>query len=161
MILPAQTIAALSEGEFPMIEPFLPEQRYFNQEQKKGNVLTLSFGLGPASYDVRLENEVVSPPRSFRLGVTTEFFRIPSSILAVVHDKSTWARLGIAVQNTILDPGFRGFVTLEITNHGEQTWHFQPGTPIAQIVFHQLSAPTDRPYSGKYQNQGPKPEEAR
>lgn len=67
----------------------------------------------------------------------------------------------IAVQNTIIEPGWRGFLTLEITNHSRGTIWIQRGSPIAQIIFHQLLEPTDAPYVGKYQDQESRPVAAR
>lgn len=86
---------------------------------------------------------------------------MPNDVLAKVSDKSTWARRGIAVQNTVIEPGWRGFLTLEITNHGKQIIDIAAGMPIAQIIFHRLEAPAENPYSGKYQNQAAGPQPAR
>src|SRR5438045_553731 len=84
---------------------------------------------------------------------------MPNDVMAIVHDKSTWARRGVAVQNTVIQPGSRGWLTLEITVHAWRFLRIRAGTPIAQLVFHRLEAPTERGYNGKYQNQrrGPQP----
>ena len=127
----------------------------------------LSFGLGPASYDVRVEfdgsgsiPEVVIAPGGFRLAATIERFQIPLDILMVAHDKSTWARRGLTVQNTVADPGWNGHLTLELTNHSSDRIILSRGTPIAQVVFHQLDRRTSG-YSGKYQDQQRGPVEPR
>jgi len=78
----------------------------------------MSFGLSAASYDVRIAESVTVHPGEFRLASTMERFDIPDDILMVVHDKSTWARRGLGVFNTILDPGWHGYATLELVNHG-------------------------------------------
>lgn len=85
---------------------------------------------------------------------------MPTDVGARVHDKSSWARKFIVVQNTWIDPGWRGYLTLEISSR--QWWRFQrikAGTPIAQVVFDELDKFTDEPYEGKYQDQeyGPQP----
>ena len=84
---------------------------------------------------------------------------MPTGVLGIVHDKSSWARQGLAVQNTVIEPGWRGWLTLELTNHGKDTLIIYEGTGICQVVFHYLDAPTDQPYDGKYNNQprGPQP----
>ncbi len=85
---------------------------------------------------------------------------MPNSVMGIVHDKSSWARHGVAVQNTVIEPGWRGYLTLELTNHSQQTRTIKPGDPIAQIVFHWLDEPTKQPYEGKYQDQAAGPQEA-
>ena len=57
------------------------------------------------------------------------------------------------------EPGWRGYLTLEISHHGLRQIHLPAGCSIAQVVFHLLDAVTDEPYDGKYQDQaaGPQP----
>ena len=86
---------------------------------------------------------------------------MPADVIAFVHDKSTWARRGLAAQNTVIEPGWSGFLTLELTNHGHETLSLRAGMPIAQVVFHRLMEPTDAPYSGRYQDQAEGPQPAR
>ena len=117
-----------------------------------------TFGLGPAGYDVRVANGRTVLPGQFALTSTLESFIMPDDLLAQVCDKSSWARRGLAVQNTIIEPGWRGYLTLELTNHGHHPIYLRAGTPIAQIIFMQLDQPTDMPYSGKYQDQEPGPQ---
>lgn len=121
----------------------------------------MTYGLSPAGYDVRCAEQVTIPPGAFRLASTVESFIMPDDLIAFVHDKSSWARKGLAVQNTVVESGWRGFLTLELTNHGD-TWIGIPcGAPIAQIVIHTLTAPTDQPYDGRYQDQEAGPQKAR
>ena len=70
-----------------------------------------------------------------------------------VHDKSTWARQGLSVQNTVIEPGWRGYLTIEIALHLDDILIVSEGTAIAQIIFEFLNEETDQPYEGKYQNQ--------
>lgn len=138
----------------------------------------MSFGLSIAGYDVRINIEgargggrpVFSPehgpgirlePGQFLLAATIEHFSMPADCLAIVHDKSTWARRGLAAQNTVVEPGWRGFLTIELTNHGPEGLTIYNGDPIAQIVFHRLDRVPNQGYTGKYQDQGPGPVEAR
>jgi dCTP deaminase len=90
---------------------------------------------------------------------------IPNDVLIVAHDKSSWARRGLAVQNTIFEPGWRGYATLELTNHGRSSLTISAGDPIAQVVCHLLTEPTRQPYgfngTGKYQDQEAGPQPAR
>jgi len=113
----------------------------------------LTYGLSAAGYDVRIKQGFQLQPGDFVLASTVEHFNIPTDCIAIVHDKSTLARLGLAVQNTVAEPGWRGYLTLELTNHNVYPITLFPGQPIAQILFHKLDVPTDQPYAGRYQDQ--------
>jgi len=132
----------------------------------------LSFGQGFAGYDVRVEFEEgqdawMFEPGEFRLASTIEHFRMRSDIIAEVKDKSSWARRGITVQNTVIEPGWRGHLTLELTNHSRQYITIQRGMPIAQILFYQIEFTQQeiahglKGYDGKYQDQERGPQDAR
>jgi dCTP deaminase len=118
----------------------------------------LTYGLSPAGYDLRIDlgsdldrREIA--PGEFLLAATVERFAMPPDVLGVVHDKSTWARRGLCVQNTVIEPGWRGYLTIELTHHGREPILIDQGVAIAQVIFHLLDEPTDQPYAGKYQDQ--------
>jgi len=142
--LPAQTIRRLRP-----IEPF-------HERTVAGGK---TFGLGPAGYDVRIAETLWLWPLWGRLASTIERFDMPDDVIAEVKDKSSWARKFVTVQNTVIEPGWRGYLTLELTRHLPWPIRIKAGTPIAQIVFKRLEEPTDQPYRGKYQDQkaGPQP----
>lgn len=136
-----------------------------------------SYGVGPAGYDLRLDtiswevNDETGAietcqkgwlqPGDFMLASTLEEFRMPDDILGVVHDKSSWARRGPAAQNTVIEPGWRGFLTLELTNHSREPLWLEHGVGIVQVIFHLLDEPAELPYNGKYQDQEAGPQVAR
>lgn len=120
----------------------------------------MSYGLSAAGYDLRVSFEVLLPPGGFILATTIERVVLPADLMAHLADKSSWARCGIAIQNTIFEPGWRGYPTIEISNHGPQHVTIAAGAPIAQMIFHVLDQPTDYPYAGKYQDQPQRPVEA-
>jgi len=149
MILSSQTIRRYCE-EQDLISPFYERTRHEG----------MTFGLSPAGYDVRVEfgpeslySYRILNPGDFILASTVERFKMPNDLIASVADKSSWARRGLAVQNTIIEPGWEGWLTLELTNHGRETLRIEKGMAIAQIVFQRLDFPTDQPYEGKYQDQ--------
>lgn len=154
MILSAQSIREL----YPtMISPFCDRTR------QNG----VTHGLSSAGYDVRVEFDRDGAaelrtlmPGQFILASTIERFMMPSHVVGIVHDKSTWARLGLAVQNTVIEPGWEGWLTLELTNHGSRPLDIIRGQGIAQVVFHLLDRPTQQTYDGKYQRQERGPVEA-
>lgn len=119
----------------------------------------MTYGVGPAGYDVRIAEDHELWTQDFVLASIIEHIVMPTYVIGIVHDKSTWARRGLTVQNTVIEPGWRGFLTLELTNHGVEKIRISAGTPIAQIVFHRLDEPAANPYEGKYQDQeaGPQP----
>jgi dCTP deaminase len=132
-----------------MIEPFC----------ERGVSRGRSYGLSSASYDVRLDRGLWLFPGYGRLASTVERFTMPRDVAGMVKDKSSNARRFILVQNTWIDPLWKGFLTLELTLFRPWPVYLPAGLPIAQIVFVRLDAPTDSGYSGKYQNQerGPQP----
>lgn len=145
------------------IQPYVPDTKQF---------LGKSYGLTAAGYDIRL-GKLRHPRRShalvealhlrpgeFMLAASLEKVTVPNDLQVIVHDKSSWARKGLALQNTVLEPGWEGYITLELSNHGTLGIELKSGMPIAQLVFHELDFPTEKPYTGKYQNQGSDPQEA-
>lgn len=128
---------------------------------ERGVIRGRSFGLSACTYDCRIAEALVIPVKQSRLAVTMERFCFPRDICGSVLDKSSWARVFVSAFNTHLDPGWEGFLTLELSNLGEEFVEFQEGDPICQIKFELLDHPTDLPYRGKYQNQEPKPIAAR
>lgn len=117
----------------------------------------MSYGVGPAGYDVRIKEALHLRSGAFSLGVTIEEFNMPDDVIAFVHDKSTWARNGLSLFNTVIEPGWKGFLTLELVNNRGFPLTIPAGAPIAQIIFMRLEEPTLTPYRGKYQNQPARP----
>lgn len=146
MILSAQTIRKRG-----IITPF------FERTVLNG----MTYGLSGCGYDVRIKQSLIVPVGRFKLASTVEHFLMDDDIVGRVHDKSTLARMGLAVQNTIIEPNWRGYLTLEITNNGYRDITLEAGQPIAQIVFELLDYATEQPYSGKYQDQPDEPVEAK
>jgi len=120
----------------------------------------MSYGVGPAGYDVRIKygfGPYALKPGGFALGVTLKQFDMPNDIIAFVHDKSTWARRGLSLFNTVIEPGWKGFLTLELVNNSRSFIEIPDGCPIAQIIFMRLESETQTPYRGKYQDQPDRP----
>lgn len=119
----------------------------------------LTYGLGPAGYDLRLDLGPVYPvqrwlePGMFMLAASQEHFSMPADVLGRVCDKSTLARRGVSMLNTVIEPGWRGFLTLEIVNHSQSAVELLQGQAIAQVIFEWLDQPAEKVYSGKYQDQ--------
>lgn len=134
-----------------------------------------SYGLSEAGYDIRIKQRVKFRPRDghisavvdgmfvpdtrFILASAIEEFDMPTNLVGIVHDKSTWARRGLSVFNTVIEPGWKGFLTLELVYHGNGELVIPAGAGIAQVLFHELKL--ERAYKGKYQNQEDKPVEAK
>ena len=140
----------------------------------------VSYGLSEAGYDIRIKQEVriekrlypageiwstyldgwlVDMHTKFCIASTIERFQMPSDLVGVVHDKSSWARQGLSVFNTVIEPGWKGFLTLELVYHGNQNLLIPAGAGIAQVVFSKTSDNANYG-SGKYQNAGDFPQEA-
>lgn len=116
----------------------------------------VSHGLSEAGYDIRINQTVwLHPLRRFRLASSFEHFQMPDNLVGIVHDKSTWARRGLSVFNTVLEPGWKGWLTIELVYHGWKPLRIPAGAGIAQVIFHQTTSPAS--YNGKYQHQANKP----
>ena len=87
-------------------------------------------------------------PGEFALGRTQEYVEIPDDIVSRIEGKSSLGRLGLIVHATagFVDPGFKGTLTLEITNLTRVPIKLYAGLPIAQLSFMALDAPAERPY---------------
>ena len=163
--------------EHRMIEPFSDRQ------VREG---VISYGVSSYGYDVRIARDFkiftninstvidpknfdsrsfvdfagdvcVIPPNSFALARTVEYFRIPRDVLVVCLGKSTYARCGIIVNVTPLEPEWEGIVTLEVSNTTPLPAKIYANEGIAQMLFFQSDEPCEVSYAdkkGKYQKQG-------
>lgn len=163
-----------------MISPFIENQK---REEKDKNLI--SYGLSSYGYDARVSDEFliftnvhnalvdpkafsddafvkfqgdvcVIPPNSFVLACTVEYFRIPRDILVICLGKSTYARCGIIVNVTPLEPEWEGHVTLEFSNTTPLPAKIYANEGACQFLFFKASDPCETSYAdrkGKYQNQ--------
>lgn len=130
----------------------------------------VSYGLGEAGYDIRIKQEIKFRPLTlgpqievdgkiefgrFVIASAIEEFDMPADLVGIVHDKSTWARQGLSVFNTVIEPGWKGFLTLELVFHGNKEITIPAGAGIAQVIFSSLA--DDARYEGKYQDQKDEP----
>lgn len=102
------------------------------------------------------DGSVIIPPNSFALAVTMEYFRIPRDVLVVCLGKSTYARCGIVVNVTPLEPEWEGQVTLEFSNTTPLPAKIYAGEGCAQMLFFKGDRPCEVSYNdrnGKYQGQ--------
>ena len=163
-----------------MIEPFEP-----GQVRQRGDQRLISYGTSSYGYDVRCSREVkvftninsatvdpknfdegsfvhvesdvcVIPPNSFALASTVEYFRIPRNVLTVCLGKSTYARCGIIVNVTPLEPEWEGHVTLEFSNTTTLPAKIYAEEGVAQMLFFESDEACETSYAdrgGKYQGQ--------
>lgn len=108
------------------------------------------------SFVTREQDVCVIPPNSFVLTHTTEYFRIPDDVLVICLGKSTYARCGLIVNVTPLEPGWEGHVTLEISNTTPLPAKVYANEGVAQFLFFKGSKPCEVSYAdraGKYMGQ--------
>ena len=167
-------------AERKLIEPFEA-----NQVRQVDGTRVISFGTSSYGYDVRcapefkvftninstivdqknfdrgsfvdLTGEVcIIPPNSFALARTVEYFRIPRNVLTICLGKSTYARCGIIVNVTPLEPEWEGHVTLEFSNTTPLPAKIYANEGVAQMLFFQSDEVCETSYKdrgGKYQGQ--------
>lgn len=163
-------------AEHGMIDPFV-------EKQSRDGVI--SFGVSSFGYDLRVADEFkiftninttvvdpkefdpssfvdfkgnacIIPPNSFALARSVEYFRIPPSVMTLCVGKSTYARCGIITNVTPLEPGWEGFVTLEISNTTPLPARIYANEGLAQVVFFEsdeVPSVTYQDRKGKYQGQ--------
>jgi len=98
----------------------------------------------------------IIPPNSFALARSVEYFRMPRNVLGAVLGKSTYARCGIVTNFTPLEPGWEGYITIEISNTTPLPAKIYANEGIAQVLFFEGDEPCDVSYAdkkGKYQAQ--------
>src|SRR3989338_248426 len=162
--------------EHGMIDPFFEGQR------REG---IISYGVSSYGYDIRITDEFkiftnvnnsivdpknfddkafvdvkadvcIIPPNSFALARTLEYFRIPRDVLVVTLGKSTYARCGIIINVTPLEPEWEGHITIEISNTTPLPAKIYANEGIAQLLFYESDEPCAISYKdrkGKYQGQ--------
>ena len=103
---------------------------------------------------VEVGDRMILHPNQLVLGATLEYLSLPGDLMAYVIGRSSWGRLGLMVATAIMvQPGYRGSLTLELANLADTPVYLYPGVRVAQLVFHALespSAPYARPQA-KYQ----------
>ncbi len=103
-----------------------------------------------------MQDVCIIPPNSFALARTVEYFRIPRDVLVVCLGKSTYARCGIIVNVTPLEPEWEGHVTLEFSNTTPLPAKIYANEGVAQVLFLGADEVCETSYSdrsGKYQGQ--------
>jgi dCTP deaminase len=163
-----------------MIEPFEP-----GQVKESGGKRIVSYGTSSYGYDIRCSDEFkvftninativdpkvfdeksfvniradecIIPPNSFALARTVEYFRIPRNVLTICLGKSTYARCGIIVNVTPLEPEWEGHVTLEFSNTTPLPARIYANEGVAQVIFIESDEVCETSYrdrGGKYQGQ--------
>ena len=98
--------------------------------------------------------ELIVPAHSFILAVTAELIQLPRDISAFVEGRSSIGRAGLFIQNaSVVGPGFKGKLTLELYNANILPIRLTAGMKIGQLIFFQMDSPCESPYQGKYQGQ--------
>ncbi len=168
-------------AENGMIEPFQAGQIRADENGDK----LISYGVSSYGYDVRCADEFkvftnihsatvdpkafdersfvdikgdscIIPPNSFALARTVEYFRIPRNVLTICLGKSTYARCGIIVNVTPLEPEWEGHVTLEFSNTTTLPAKIYANEGVAQMLFFESDEMCETSYmdrGGKYQGQ--------
>ncbi len=96
------------------------------------------------------------PPHSYGLGLTMEYFRIPRSVLGLCHGKSTYARCGVIVNTTPLEPEWVGHLVLEFSNSSATSVRIYAEEGVSQVIFlegDELCSTSYADRAGKYQDQ--------
>lgn len=128
-----------------------------NMFQEKRRFHGVSHGLTECGYDIRIKQDVwLFAGRSFVLASSIEEFDMPNHLMGRVLNKSTWARRGVdACMTTNIEPGWKGWLTIELCYHRWRPLFIPAGSGIAQVIFETLTE--HAAYEGKYQHQPNEP----
>jgi deoxycytidine triphosphate deaminase len=89
-------------------------------------------------------------PDKYYLCLTTESVNMPEDLIAFILQRSTLFRCGVSLRTAVVDPGYRGALTIGIKNEGHMEFKLKRGARIAQIVFSEVKGNAEK-YNGKYQ----------
>jgi dCTP deaminase len=108
--------------------------------------------LNGAGYDLRLAADTTIPSGRNQLVATLERVELPDDLAGTLHIRSSLARAGIIASLALVDPGYRGQLTIALYNASTEPFRMSKGDKFVQMVLHGLSTKTQRPYRGKYQD---------
>jgi dCTP deaminase len=108
--------------------------------------------LGPSGYDLRSASPLSISPGGHQLAHTLETVEVGSMVCGQLFLRSSFAREGLLGSFALVDPGFRGQLTLSLSNMGSSPIEVDEGERLAQIIFTKLDREPQKTYSGRYQN---------
>ena len=108
--------------------------------------------LNPAGYDLRLSVEVVLEPSEHRLVATMERVELSGDLVGVLHIRSSLAREGVLASLALVDPGFRGQLTISLFNGGNKAIRLKAGERFVQLTLLRLGRQAATKYEGLYQD---------
>lgn len=108
--------------------------------------------LNPAGYDLRLSADAVLEPLEHRLVATMENVGLGSDLVGVMHIRSSLAREGVLASLALVDPGFRGQLTISLFNSGRKTVRLRAGERFVQLTLLKLGRQATKKYEGRYQD---------
>jgi dCTP deaminase len=163
MILSDKTLKKYIKEEIIKIDPIGPNaiqpasvdcrlgDNFLILDDTKMQVISMT---QPLIYRKRVAKEITIPPKSFILGTTMEYLKIPDNIVVFIEGRSSIGRMGLFIQNAgWVDPGFEGQLTLELYNASSLPIRLTAGRRICQFVFAKMDSHALFPYKGKYQGQ--------
>jgi len=108
--------------------------------------------LNPAGYDLRLSAEVALEPSEYRLVATMERVELSRDLVGVLHIRSSLAREGVLASLALVDPGFRGQLTISLFNGGNKAIRLKAGERFVQLTLLRLGRQAVTKYEGRYQD---------
>lgn len=108
--------------------------------------------LNPAGIDLRVDRNVSLEPRRQMLVATIEKVELSEKVLGILHIRSSLAREGFIASLALVDPGFRGQLTVSLYNAGGRSVSLRKGERFIQLTLFRLGNPAQRSYVGNYQN---------
>lgn len=105
----------------------------------------------PAGYDLGASESITLNPEDQKLVATYERIELPPNLLGLLHLRSSFAREGLVASLALVDPGFRGQLTVSLINTSKTSVTIAKGEPFLQLTLIELTSEAEKPYVGQYQ----------
>jgi dCTP deaminase len=108
--------------------------------------------LNPAGIDLRVHGNIMLQPKEQKLAATFERVELSENLVGILHIRSSLAREGIIASLALVDPGFKGQLTVSLYNASDRPVSLKKGERFIQLSLIRLGSPATHRYDGKYQN---------
>src|SRR5216683_2303438 len=120
-------------------------------QKKELKIVPRGFRLNPAGVDLRIDRDVRLRPRQQLLVASIESVELSDRIVGFLHLRSSLAREGLFASLALVDPGFRGQLTVSLYNSGDRPVKLKRGERFIQLSLFRLGKPAEKTYNGRYQ----------
>jgi dCTP deaminase len=130
----------------------LSDKEIRNATSNKQLTITPHGHINPAGVDLRIDRNTTLKPHQHQLAATVEYVELSNKLAGILHIRSSLAREGVFASLALVDPGYRGQLTVSLYNAGARPVKLKQGERFIQLSILRLDTPSRQTYSGKYQD---------